>query len=124
MIYPNPRPARAIEIAEQLTRDHPDDPASWSRLGQARVRARDWPGGQEALERVIRTARGGDVNDWLFLALARWHRGDAPSARRWYDQAADALDQSTGPGDPAIDLLRSEVADLIGAGGSPPHRKP
>ncbi len=114
VMYPNPRPARAVAIAEQLVKAHPDQPAQWSRLGQARIRAGDWTRGQEALEHVIRTADGGGLDDWLFMAMARRHLGDAPSARRWYDKAAVELDGSTAPRDPAIDHLRREMAGLIG----------
>ena len=51
----------------------------------------DFSGAQEALEHVMRMADGGDPDDWLFLAMSLWHRGETASARASYDKAGARL---------------------------------
>ena len=37
--------------------------------------------------------KGGDSNDWFFLAMASWQMGYREEARRWYQQAADWMEK-------------------------------
>ena len=85
-IYPNPSPRRALELAQELVAAEPDRAECWSRLGAVRVCAGDFSGAEEALEHVMRMADGGDPDDWLFLAMSLWNRGETASARVSYDK--------------------------------------
>src|SRR5262249_19784790 len=55
-------------------------------------------GQTEAAVRVLQESadvhgKEGIPEDWLFLALAHHHRGEADKARTWYRRAADAIRQ-------------------------------
>ena len=63
----------------------------------------------------MRAATGGDTDDWLFLAMTCWHRGDESAARHWYGKATTTINQRAGGEHPAVERLRNEVAVLIGA---------
>jgi len=87
----------------------------WMLLGAARVRAADWTGGQNAIDRAFQLGAKGDPWDRLFLAIAFWHRGEASEAHHFYHRAAAAIDAQPQPRDPALDRLRDEAAALIRA---------
>ena len=96
VIWPDPNrhdARRAIELAEQLVKEAPTESLYWRTLGAARVRARDWPAAIVALEKANDLERGGSAWMWFFLAMARWENGDKDEARRWYDRAAENLEQ-------------------------------
>ncbi len=127
VVYPNPFSNRAVELSEQLVAKEPANIVYQSRLAQARVRAGDWRRGQDVLERLVRQGVAG-VDDRLFLAMACWHRGDAASARRWYDMAIATRDAPPHGYDAEIDALARETAALIGEGEDcsavqPGHRR-
>jgi tetratricopeptide (TPR) repeat protein len=97
-------------------------------LGSALYRAgRD----REALERLseaiaMRPGKQGVVDDWLFLALVQQRLGNVNDARRWRDQALDAIDAELKakpkPGTlpmswsrrVELQALRKEVAEKVG----------
>ena len=35
----------------------------------------------------MQLAAGGDADDWLFLSMSLWHRGETAKARHWFDKA-------------------------------------
>jgi serine/threonine protein kinase/tetratricopeptide (TPR) repeat protein len=76
----------------------------WNTLGVAYYRTGDLDAAAAALEKSTALNRGGDANDWFFLAAIRHRQGRAEEARRLYDRAVAWMRQ-----DPA----RSRDADLI-----------
>ena len=59
----------------------------WNTMGVAAYRVGDWKAAAEALEKSMSLNKGGDANDWFFLAMTRWRQNNKAEARKWYDQA-------------------------------------
>ena len=57
--------------------------------------------------------QGGDANDWFFLALAHWQRGDKEVARKWYDKAALWMEKNA-PKDEELRQFRTEAEERLG----------
>ncbi len=118
-VYPNPFGARALELAQQLVKMRPDRAAYWSRLGAGQVRCADYANGRTSIERAMRASSGGDVDDWLFMAMASYHLGDKAKAQSWYEKAACVLVDPNRPKNPPIDHLWREATVLLGSSVSP-----
>src|SRR5262249_21298825 len=87
---PDPRPggrARAVLHARMAVQLRPDDGRCWRALGVAQYRNGDWEGAAQALAKANRLNRGGEVFDWLYLAMAHWRLGHEEQARAWYARA-------------------------------------
>ncbi len=84
-------------------------------LGAATYRAGRFDEAARHLDEGIKAqGKGGDLRDWLFLAMAHQRLGDAVEARRWLDKAIDWLDSSTRD-KPKDDTLDAEH-DTFGSG--------
>ena len=93
--------ARVVQVAEQaLTRRDRNSPPTFrhdvlNTLGVALYRAGRY---QEAIERLGKSMqahpKGGDPDDWLFLAMAHWKIGHANDARQWYDRAVEWMEKN------------------------------
>ena len=57
--------------------------------------------------------KGGDSNDWFFLAMAHWQLSDKEQARKWYDQAVEWMEKNK-PEDEELLRFRAEAAALLG----------
>src|SRR5262249_35618482 len=68
-------PARAVELAKQVTEAAPENAQWLNTLGVAYYRAGDWKAAVATLEKAIvrRGVENGD--DWFFLAMAHWQLG-------------------------------------------------
>jgi tetratricopeptide (TPR) repeat protein len=104
---------RGLELATLSVRLAPRDSDFWNTLGVAYYRAGNWKEAVNALQKSMELGKGGDVVDWLFLAMAHWRLGHKDEARKWYDRAADGAEP--------IRLLkgvlprfRAEAAELLG----------
>lgn len=71
---------KAVELAEQLTRAAPGNPAAWETLGRALSRAGRFDEAESALARSVRLFPNARAQ--LTLAYARSARGDYDGARR------------------------------------------
>jgi tetratricopeptide (TPR) repeat protein len=86
-VCPDPEgrgPAKAAELAGRFLAEKPESGALWQSLGLSRAEAGDWPAAVAALERAV-SLRGSDVAAHLALAVAYWHVGNEPMARKYYD---------------------------------------
>jgi hypothetical protein len=57
--------------------------------------------------------KGGDANDWLFLAMAHWQLGEKDKAREWYDKAVQWMNKNQ-PKDEELRRFRVEAAEVLG----------
>jgi hypothetical protein len=57
--------------------------------------------------------KGGDGNDWFFLAMAHWRLGDKPQARSWYGKAVSWMEKNQ-PRNEELMRFRAEAAALLG----------
>ena len=88
----------------------------WEPLEHTRhgaVRAGDWAAAVVALDKSCEVWQGGDIFDWLFLAMAHWQLGEKEEARKWFDQAVEWIDKNK-PQDDDIKRFRAEAAELLG----------
>ena len=69
-------PARAVELAKKAVELAPKEGTHWNTLGVAHYRADDWKAAIDALTKSMELRKGGDSNDWFFLAMAHWQLGD------------------------------------------------
>ena len=60
--------------------------------------------------------KGGDANDWFFLAMAHWQLGEKEKARQWHDRAAQWMDDNKEGVSNTEELrrFRAESAELLG----------
>jgi serine/threonine protein kinase/Tfp pilus assembly protein PilF len=105
--------AKAVESAEMATKLSPTNFEYWNTLGVAQYRAGDLKAAISALERSMELRKGGDVVDWLFLAMAHWRLGDKDQARKWYEQAARKIDENKTTND-EVRRFRTEAEGLLG----------
>jgi superkiller protein 3 len=107
---PDPRkrdPARAVDLARKGVGLAPRSASHWKTLGAAHYRAGNWEESRAALQKSLDLGRRGDSVVGFFLAMAHWRLGHEDEARRWYDRAAEWMEQSQ----PAN---RAEAAQLLG----------
>jgi serine/threonine protein kinase len=109
-------PARAVRLAEKAVAAVHKDPLQAANegddcntLGLAHYRAGNWQAAVAALEQSRKLRRGGDVVDWLFLAMAHQKLGHPDEARKWYAQAVQWLEKNREA--LATDPTQSETAE-------------
>jgi len=106
-------PRRSVELAKKAVELAPKQGTFWNTLGVAYYRAGDWKAAIEALTKSMDLRKGGDSNDWFFLAMAHWQLGDKPQARSWYDKAVPWMEKNQ-PMDEELVCFRAEAAGLLG----------
>ena len=106
-------PARAVELAKATVARKPENGVYWNTLGVAQYRAGDWSAAVAALEKSMGLRAGGDVYDWLFLAMACRQLGNAAGAKQWYDRSLEAS-KDRGPETSELNRFRAEAACLLG----------
>jgi tetratricopeptide (TPR) repeat protein len=105
-------PAQAVELARKAVERAPKAGGMWNTLGVAEYLAGAWHEGIEALSRSMELTSGGEANDWLFLAMAHWQRGDKDKARCWYDKAIQRIERNESQDD-ELRRFRAEAAALL-----------
>jgi tetratricopeptide (TPR) repeat protein len=103
---------RAAEFAETAVKLAPEAGNLRNTLGVARFRAGDFAGAIEALDESMRLRSGGDVYDWLFLAMAHHSLEDDTEARKYFDRAVEWL-KTQSRQDPELVRFRSEAEQLL-----------
>src|SRR5262249_40893931 len=74
-------PALAVALAKKAVELAPRHWVYLNTLGVASYRAGDWKAAIAALEQSMALRKGGDSNDWFFLAMAHGQLGDKDKAR-------------------------------------------
>jgi tetratricopeptide (TPR) repeat protein len=106
-------PAQAVELARKAVKLQASSAAAWNTLGVAHYRAGSWKASIEALQKSMDLNKGGDANDWFFLAMAHSRLDNKKEAREWYDRAA-AWQQEKQPRNEELRRFRAEAAALVG----------
>jgi tetratricopeptide (TPR) repeat protein len=106
------QPAAAVSLAARAVELAPDRHHIWNTLGAAQYRAGNWRESIRALEKSMQLNKGGEITDWLFLAMAHWRLGEEDQARKWLKQAVEWMDKE-GPQGPALSGFRAEAEKLI-----------
>jgi tetratricopeptide (TPR) repeat protein/serine/threonine protein kinase len=106
------KPGRAIELAKKAVELAPNGD-HWNTLGAAHYRAGDWKAAITALEKSIKLRKGGDSNDWFFLAMAHWKLDERGKARQWYDKAVEWMEKNQ-PNNEELRRFRAEAGELLG----------
>jgi tetratricopeptide (TPR) repeat protein len=86
-------PDQAVALATKAVQLAPKEATYWNTLGVAHYRAGDWKAAVAALDKVRELSGGGDVGNWLFLAMAHWKLGNHDEALKMYKQAAQWLEK-------------------------------
>jgi serine/threonine protein kinase/tetratricopeptide (TPR) repeat protein len=104
---------RGLELATLSVRLAPRDSDFWNTLGVALYRVGNWREAVSAFQRSMELGKGGDVMDWLFLAMSHWQLGHKDEACKWYNQAAvEAPPSRLLEG--ILPRVRAEAAELLG----------
>jgi serine/threonine protein kinase len=121
-------PEQAIRLARRGIELVPVDGHLWQVLGMARYRAGDLTEAVACLERAMALRGGGEAPDHFFMAMTQWRLGHRDQARSWYERGIkhmERFDSRAGlsVGNPDVDRLRSEAAELLGLSGPPTKGK-
>ncbi len=91
----------------------PKDGNIYNTLALAEYRAGHWNESIAAGERSMALRNGGNADDWFFLALARWQKGDTDEACKWFDKAV-AWTKEKAPENVKLRRFWAEAAGLLG----------
>jgi serine/threonine protein kinase len=129
---------QSLVLAEKIVVDFPSSAEhhlglllAYRSVGRVQYRGGDYTAAVESLKKAVKCAseykpdragagavagiildKEGDVEPWLFLAMAHWQLGDKAKARTWYDQAVQWMDEHR-PHDQSLRRLRAEAAGLL-----------
>jgi serine/threonine protein kinase/tetratricopeptide (TPR) repeat protein len=106
-------PGRAVSVANEAVELNPREGATHNTLGVALYRADRWKESVATLEKSMELRKGGDSDDWFFLAMAHWKLGEKDKAREWYDRAVQWMDKHQ-PKNEELRRFRAEAAELLG----------
>ncbi|MHC4862061.1 MAG: tetratricopeptide repeat protein, partial [Planctomycetota bacterium] len=109
------KPERAVPLAEKAVELNPRFQPAWNTLGVARYRTGRFEKALEALEESVRLGTGGDVSDWLFLAMVHAKLGSRDEAARWL-RKAEAWIEEQEKVEPDVESLRGEAVSVLEEG--------
>ena len=104
--------AKAVELGKKAVAAFPLEGNYWNTLGVAQYRAGEWNDAIKSLEKSMELHKGGDSNDWFFLAMAHWQLGHPDQAGQWYKKAVDAMEKAKSR-DPELLRFRAEAEAMI-----------
>jgi serine/threonine protein kinase/tetratricopeptide (TPR) repeat protein len=111
-------PYEAVRVAKKAVALKKDDGHYWNTLGVAHYYAGEWHPTLAALTQAMKLRKGGDGNDWFFLAMAHEKLGNKAEARRWYDRALEWM-QKHQPENAELRRFQVEAAEVLGLAKTP-----
>jgi serine/threonine protein kinase/tetratricopeptide (TPR) repeat protein len=112
----------AVDLAERAIAARPGDGMIWNTVGAARYRNGQWKDAVLAFEKSIELRKGGDANDWFFVAMCHWQLGERDAARKSYDKAVEWTEKHQ-PRNPELRRFRTEAEELLKVTGKEPTTK-
>ena len=103
---------RAVELAKKAVELEPKQGMWWNTLGAAHFGPATGRRRSAAMDKSMELGKGGDGNDWFFLAMAHWQLGDKTQARSWYDKAIPWMEKNQ-PKNEELVRFRAEAAALL-----------
>jgi hypothetical protein len=67
--------------------------------------------------------KGGDSNDWFFLAMAKWRLNEKDEARKWFRKAVGWMEKNQ-PKNEELRRFRVEAGALLGLEVPPTLKEP
>jgi tetratricopeptide (TPR) repeat protein len=113
---PNPQlrdPPEAVKLASKAVEMARLNANFWNTLGIAHYRMGNWYDSIVALRNSRVGRNGGDSNDWFFMAMAEWQRGNQDAARKWHQKAIDWMEEND-PNNEELIRFRAEAVELLG----------
>ena len=86
-------PVQAIAEAKIALKLNPKLSTAWNTLGEAYYGDGQWQEAISALEKGLSLRKGGDSEDFFFLAMAHRQLGHNEEARQWYEKGVTWMDQ-------------------------------
>src|SRR5262249_41937808 len=114
--------AKAVKHAQRAVELEPANDGFWNTLGTAHYRNGDPKAAVAALSKATDLKKGGDADDFFFLAMAHWKLGHKEEAQTWYDKAVLWMDQHK-PKAKYLRRYRAEAATLLGIKDRPAQGK-
>jgi tetratricopeptide (TPR) repeat protein/serine/threonine protein kinase len=105
-------PGRAVSLAQEAIELKPQEGGYHNTLGVALYRAGRWGEAVATLEKSMELRKGGDSDDWFFLAMAHWQLVKKDKARQWYERAVQWMDKNQ-PKNEELRRFRAEAAELL-----------
>jgi superkiller protein 3 len=105
-------PDGAVKSAKRAVELAPKDSTYPSTLGVAYYRAGEFKQAITAMEKSMALRKGGDSNEWFFLAMVHWQLGNKDDARKWFDRAAEWMDRNAKDNE-ELRRFRTEAAELL-----------
>ena len=105
-------PGRAVGLAKEAVELNPQEGNYDNTLGVALYQAGRWKESVAPIEKSMELRKGGDSNDWFFLAMAHWQLGEKDKAREWYERAVQWMDRNQ-PKNEELRRFRAEARELL-----------
>jgi tetratricopeptide (TPR) repeat protein/tRNA A-37 threonylcarbamoyl transferase component Bud32 len=106
-------PGQAVAHAKKAVELAPGRSDFWNTLGVAQYRNGAWKAAIEALMKSVQIGKGGDSNDFFFLAMAHGQLNEKEKARAWYDRAVAWMDKYQ-PQNKELKRFHAEATALLG----------
>ncbi len=108
---------KAVVLAKKATSLRPDVGTYWNTLGVALYRQGDYYEAIRLLLKSIEMRKGGDPNDFFFLAMAHFKLGNKEESKQWYDKGvkwmADRATRIRGRLKEELESFQKEAAQLL-----------
>jgi serine/threonine protein kinase len=105
-------PNEAVVLARKAVAQQPGEGAFWDTLGVALYRCGAHQDAMLALQKSMELRAGGDPNEWLFLAMICWQRGEQGKATDWYERSLQWM-KTHQPVDESLMRYKAEAKQLF-----------
>jgi protein O-GlcNAc transferase len=100
-------------VAKKAVALEPAEGAYWNTLGEAYYHLGHWKESVQALEKSVSLRKGGNSEDYFFLAMAHWQLSHKDEAKKWYAKGVAWMEKHQ-PKDRELLRYRAEAAKLLG----------
>jgi tetratricopeptide (TPR) repeat protein len=105
-------PRRALDLLKLELEHQSQEAGVWLTAGIARYRLGKWDAALEALKHAIKLRKGGDGNDWFYVAFAHAQLRQGEQASKAFERAVQWMERNR-PNDPELRRLRTEATAVL-----------